>query len=77
MAVDVKQKSGIASKVVRRSAIHLLSFGYVAGRMKSNNISFQDAIGEFLAHFDLDEINPESLEREMRRMTVEYLQEGI
>lgn len=76
-AMSVKQKAGLATKVVRRNAVHLMAFGFIAGRMKCTGVSFTEATGDFLHHFGLQEFNPETLEREMRRMTVEYLKEGI
>lgn len=66
----------MAARIVRRNAIHLIAFGFVAGRMKCQEISFTQATDEFLKHFGLN-LNAESLERELRRMTVEYLQEGL
>ena len=77
----VKQKTertGVVTRIARRNALHLISFGFVAGRMKCTGIPFQDAVGEFIEHFGLgNEINPESMEREIRRMTVEYMNEGV
>lgn len=77
----VKQKTeraGVVTRIARRNALHLLSFGFVAGRMKCTGVPFQRAVADFIEHFGLfDEINPESIEREIRRMTVEYMQEGI
>lgn len=67
----------MAARIVRRNAIHLIAFGFVAGRMKCPDVSFTQATDEFLKHFGLHDNNAESLERELRRMTVEYMQEGL
>lgn len=62
---------------MRRNAIHLIAFGFVAGRMKCQGVPFTQATDEFLQHFGLTEQNQESLEREIRRMVVEYMSEGL
>lgn len=79
MAIKTGTKTGAEAipKILRRNAIHQIAFGFIAGRMKCSGITFCQATEEFLQHFGLHETNPESLEREVRRMIIEYLNEGL
>lgn len=72
-----KQEKGVISKIARRNAVHLIAFGFIAGRMKCQGVTFGQATDEFIQHFALNELNAESLEREARRMVVEYMTEGL
>jgi len=75
--MGVKQTDGLMTKIVRRNAMHMIAFGFAAGRMKCPGTTFAQSIEEFVHHFGLKETNTESLEREVRRMIVEYLREGL
>lgn len=74
----VKKKAKTGVKIIRRNAMELMAFGYAAGRQNCGEQNFDDSARAFVRHFNLeDEVNPESLARQMRRMICEYLQEGI
>jgi len=71
-------KIGI-SKLLRRDGLKLIAFGFVAGRTKCQDVSFPTAVDDFKSHFGLNEadIPTDSLLREIHRMTLEYLTEGV
>lgn len=72
-----EEKIGL-SAVLRRGSVSLILFGYVAASLKCG-MGWGEAIEDGLQHFGLTEsdINPETIERELRRMTVDYMREGV
>ena len=64
------------SKLLRRNAYHHILFGYVIGvRNNLPGMSVQNAIGQFVKHFELDkDTNPETLRLTFIRMEQEFYQ---
>lgn len=76
--MNIKQNTKPGRKIVRRNAINLMAFGYAAGWQNCGEQNFEEAARAFIQHFSLEgEVRPESLARQMRRMILEYFQEGI
>lgn len=72
-----EEKIGLPA-VLRRGPINLVAFGYVAASCKCG-ASITESIQGFIDHFNLSErdIDPDTIYREVNRMTVDYLREGI
>jgi len=70
-------KVGLTS-VLRRGSLNLVAFGYLTAASNCG-VDWNAAIQAFIKHFNLDEsdIDPETVRREMNRMTVDYIKEGL
>lgn len=68
------------SKVLRRQGLHLLVFGFVAGfKRQQPNMPMVEAVRQFKQHFGIhdEDWQDESIIKEIHRMTIEYIAEGV
>lgn len=77
--ISTKKSSIDISKVLRRQALHIMAFGFVAGYRKQNDKPMIEAVRQFQLHFNIkeDDWQADSIIREIHRMTVEYLADGV
>ena len=68
------------SRVIRRQGLHILAFGFIAGYKKQRpDLPMIEAVKQFQLHFNVKDSDwqAESIIREIHRMTVEYLADGV
>lgn len=75
--VSNEEKAGLPA-ILRRGPLNLIAFGYVAASVRCG-AGVTESVQGFLDHFNLSErdIDPDTIYREVNRMTYDYLTEGM